>query len=55
MSSIALFAEHMDHHPDWCNSYNKVIINLTTHQSGGITEQDFSLAQKIEDLSRQLS
>lgn len=55
MSTIAIFAEHMDHHPDWCNSYNKVIIDLTTHQSGGITEQDFSLAQKIEDLFRQLS
>ena len=48
MKLIAIAAEEIDHHPDWCNSYNKVSISLTTHQSGGLTELDFKLAHSIE-------
>ena len=44
MTSLALVAEGMDHHPDWSNVYNRVVINLETHDAGGITELDFQLA-----------
>ena len=47
MSQVALLAEAMDHHPEWSNVYGKVIINLTTHDAGGISRRDFELAQKI--------
>ncbi|NEO52052.1 MAG: 4a-hydroxytetrahydrobiopterin dehydratase [Okeania sp. SIO3B5] len=40
-------AEASQHHPDIEISYNKVIINLTTHDAGGLTEQDFSMAKEI--------
>lgn len=51
MSSVALLAEKMEHHPDWSNSYNKVTINLSTHSSGNkITEKDRKLAEQIDNL-----
>ncbi len=50
MSQVALLAEKMDHHPDWSNSYNKVVVNLTTHEAGGLTAKDFELAKTIEAL-----
>jgi 4a-hydroxytetrahydrobiopterin dehydratase len=50
MSSVALVAERMDHHPEWSNVYGRVVIELTTHDAGGITERDFELARKIEAL-----
>ena len=50
MTAIALEAEKMDHHPDWSNVYNKVTINLNTHSAGGVTENDFILAGKIEKI-----
>lgn len=51
MSQVALAAEKMDHHPDWSNSYNKVIVNLTSHDAGDVvTERDHKLAKKIEDI-----
>ncbi|MEP0868917.1 4a-hydroxytetrahydrobiopterin dehydratase [Trichocoleus desertorum AS-A10] len=40
-------AETAGHHPDLEISYNKVIITLTTHDSGGLTQKDFDLAQQI--------
>ena len=44
-------AEKMDHHPDiFLHSWNKVKISLSTHSAGGITENDFSLANKIESV-----
>lgn len=48
MSKVAKKAEKLDHHPDWCNSYNKVSIQLTTHDKGGLTEQDIDLAKFID-------
>jgi 4a-hydroxytetrahydrobiopterin dehydratase len=50
MTSVALVAERMDHHPEWSNVYGRVVIELTTHDAGGITERDFELARKIEAL-----
>jgi 4a-hydroxytetrahydrobiopterin dehydratase len=50
MTSVALEAEKMDHHPEWTNVYNKVSISLNTHSAGGITQLDFDLAKKIDTL-----
>ncbi len=50
MSSVALLAESMNHHPEWSNVYNRVVIELTTHDAGGISARDFDLAAKIEAL-----
>ena len=47
MSRVAVHAEDLNHHPDWNNCYNKVQILLTTHSSGGLTELDFELANRI--------
>ncbi len=49
MVNVGRHAEELDHHPDWCNVYNKVSIELTTHSAGGITDLDFTLASKIEE------
>jgi 4a-hydroxytetrahydrobiopterin dehydratase len=51
MTAVALEAEKMDHHPDWENVYNRVVINLNTHDADGITDKDFKLAHAIELLS----
>ncbi len=50
MTQVAILAEKADHHPEWSNVYNSVVINLTTHDAGGISEKDFELAQKISKL-----
>lgn len=45
-------AENLDHHPDiLMHSWNKVKISVNTHTEGGVTEKDFTLASKIEDIS----
>ena len=51
MSSVALTAEKMDHHPDWSNGYNKVSVDLATHSVGGITTNDLELAKKMNELA----
>tara|TARA_B100000287_G_C20390717_1_gene685488 strand:+ start:33 stop:329 length:297 start_codon:yes stop_codon:yes gene_type:complete len=48
MTRIALIAEKMDHHPEWFNVYNKVIVTLSTHDAGGITKLDLELAKKMD-------
>lgn len=50
MTQVALVAEKMDHHPDWSNVYNRVEIQLSTHDAGGVTERDLKLARAIEDI-----
>lgn len=47
MTAAALVAERMAHHPDWTNVYNKVTVRLTTHDAGGISEKDFTLAAEL--------
>ena len=44
-------AEEMNHHPDICISWNKVDVSLSTHSQGGITENDFELAERIDALA----
>jgi 4a-hydroxytetrahydrobiopterin dehydratase len=51
MSSAALEAERMNHHPEWSNVYNKVKISLVTHEAGGITALDIELARKLNALA----
>ena len=50
MSRVALLAEKRDHHPDWSNSWNKVVIELVSHDKGEITDRDRELAAAIEEL-----
>jgi len=50
MTRVALVAEAMNHHPEWCNVWNKVIIDLTTHSVKGISDYDFVLAEKINEI-----
>ena len=50
MSKVALLSEKMNHHPNWQNTYNKVKIELTTHDKGGITTNDTKLAESIDKL-----
>ena len=51
MSGAALVAQAMDHHPEWFNVWNKVHVDLTTHDAGGVTALDVKLAQSMEDLA----
>jgi len=51
MSSVALVAESMDHHPRWTNEYHTVAIELWTHDAGGLTELDFALARAMDELA----
>ena len=48
MAEAALVAERKNHHPDWSNVYNRVTVQLSTHDAGGITAKDFDLAQQME-------
>ncbi len=51
MCGAAIEAEKMNHHPEWFNVYNKVNVQLVTHDAGGITDLDFRLAAKMNDLA----
>ncbi len=48
MTKIAIHAEKLNHHPEWFNVYNKVEIDLSTHEVGGLSAKDFELAKLIE-------
>lgn len=48
MSRVALLAEKMNHHPEWFNVYNRVEVTLNTHDAGGITDLDLTMAEKME-------
>ena len=50
MSRVALIAERMNHHPELFNVYNKVVIDLTTHDAGGISSLDFEFAGNVEKM-----
>jgi 4a-hydroxytetrahydrobiopterin dehydratase len=51
MSRVALEAERMNHHPEWSNVWNRVVVDLVTHDSGGITASDLALARKMESFA----
>ena len=51
MARVALLAEAQDHHPEWSNVYNRVTIELTTHDAGGLSSRDFRLARAIDGIA----
>ncbi len=51
MTRVALLAEKMDHHPEWFNVYRTVKVTLTTHDAGGLSELDVTLARKMDALA----
>ncbi len=50
MTRVALLAETANHHPEWSNVYNRVSIKLTTHDAGGMSDKDVTLAEAIDKL-----
>ncbi|MEW6042819.1 MAG: 4a-hydroxytetrahydrobiopterin dehydratase [Thermoproteota archaeon] len=50
MTKAALHAETMNHHPEWFNVYNKLKVDLMTHDAGGITTNDITLAKTLDSL-----
>ena len=54
MTLCAQYAQEIDHHPDWSNSWNAVVVRLTTHSSKGLTELDIQLAQKMDALAEKV-
>ena len=51
MSAVAIVAEKMNHHPEWRNVYATIEVELTTHDAGGLTRNDFELAQAMDRLA----
>ena len=54
MAQVAMLAERAAHHPEWFNVYNRVVIDLTTHEAHGITQKDLDLAREMEQIAKQL-
>jgi 4a-hydroxytetrahydrobiopterin dehydratase len=54
MATVAIHAQATGHHPDWCNSYTKVTVDLSSHDVGGLSERDFKLAALMDRLARGL-
>jgi 4a-hydroxytetrahydrobiopterin dehydratase len=55
MATAAPAIEKMDHHPEWSNVYNRVTVDLSTHDAGGITQKDFDLAALLEGIAKKLA
>jgi 4a-hydroxytetrahydrobiopterin dehydratase len=55
MAAAAVQAEARAHHPEWSNVWNRVTVDLTTHDAGGITEKDFELAAAMESIAKKLA
>jgi 4a-hydroxytetrahydrobiopterin dehydratase len=51
MTRAALIAEKLDHHPEWFNVYKTVTVTLSTHDAGGLTERDVTLAEAMNRLA----
>lgn len=51
MTKVAIWAEKLDHHPEWSNVYKTVTVDLTTHDAKGITELDIKLAKEMDLLA----
>jgi 4a-hydroxytetrahydrobiopterin dehydratase len=54
MATAALIIEKMGHHPEWFNVYNRLTVDLTTHDDGGITKKDVELAKELDALAAKL-
>lgn len=54
MATAAIAIEAMEHHPEWSNVWNRVTIDLITHDSKGVTAKDIKLANKLESLAKRL-
>jgi len=54
MATAAIGIEKMGHHPEWANVYNRVTVDLTTHDAGGISEKDFDLARLLDEIASKL-
>jgi 4a-hydroxytetrahydrobiopterin dehydratase len=54
MATAAIAIEAMNHHPEWSNVWNRVNVDLSTHDAGGITAKDVALAEKLESLAKKL-
>ncbi len=54
MATSALAIEKMGHHPEWFNVYNRVIVDLTTHDAQGITSRDAELAKTLDEIAAKL-
>ena len=54
MAIAALEIEKMNHHPEWSNVWNRVTVDLTTHDAGGVTANDVKLARTLEDIANKL-
>jgi len=54
MATAAIAIEKMNHHPEWFNVYNKVNVDLTTHDAGGITQKDVDLARALDAFAGKL-
>jgi 4a-hydroxytetrahydrobiopterin dehydratase len=52
VNKVAELADSVDHHPDMVINYNRVLLKLTTHSQGGITDKDFNLAQMIDQAEK---
>lgn len=52
MSRAAIHIEKMNHHPEWFNVYNKIKVELVTHDAGGITQNDINLARTLNSLAK---
>jgi len=52
ISQAAIHIEKMNHHPEWFNVYNKIKVDLVTHDAGGITQNDINLAKILNSLAR---
>ena len=54
MTTAALAIEKMGHHPEWFNVYNRVTVDLTTHDAQGITQKDVDLAKLLDETAKKL-
>ena len=52
MQSAVAKIDKLNHHPEWANVYDKVTVDLNTHDAGGITAKDFELGELLEELSK---